>query len=106
MQAARVELRGGFRQQVWKKLSLAVFSLLNMGLAGEVLHGYVDRELLQSVSGRDVLWCTVAGLALLVNCGLLFGLVLLPSRNTAQSRRSVAINRLYREIRSLMESSP
>jgi hypothetical protein len=103
MQPPRVELRGASRQQVWERLYLAGFTCLNMGLAVGVLHGYVGRAL---YSGRDLLWCTIAGLALLVNCGFLFGLVLLPSKSTVQSRRSVAINRLYREIRSLMESSP
>jgi hypothetical protein len=100
MQASRVELRGRSRLQVWEKWWLSSFTFMNMALAVEVLHGYINRELLSS---RTLI---LAGLALLVNCGFLFGFVLLPSKITLQSRRSAAIKRLYREIRSLMESSP
>lgn len=104
MQASLVELLGRSHQQVWGRLCWAIFTLANIGIAFELLYRSL-KELLQAISGGDLLWCTIAGLALLVNCGLLFGFVLLPSKSRAQSRRSEAINRLYREIRSLMESS-
>jgi hypothetical protein len=104
MQAFLDEFLGRSRRQVWGRLWLAILSLAHIGIAIELLHRSVT-ELLQPISGWDLLWCTIAGLALLVNCGFLFGFVLLPSKSTLQSRRSAAINRLYREIRSLMESS-